>query len=37
MAFRVLTDVFILMRNNSITNKNVFHNEQVSIAIKIEL
>jgi hypothetical protein len=29
MAFRSLTDVYILMRNNVIANKNIFHDNQV--------
>lgn len=29
MAFRSLTDVYILMRNNAITNKSVFNDNQV--------
>lgn len=30
MAFRSLTDVYILMRNNVIANKNIFHDNQYS-------
>ena len=29
MAFRNLTDVYMLMRNNAIGNKNMFHDNQV--------
>lgn len=30
MATRTLTDVYVLMRNNAIANKNIFHDNNVS-------